>query len=526
MQNFLGLKFELFDLEKRIMNICDFTPDPTLIMDVEGKMRLWNRAIAEMTRWSAERVIGRGNHINALPFYGHRRITMPDMALKSDPEGEKKYIEFRKEEDGIYSLTFCPTLPGGSAYLSCKTSKLFDINNRLYGAIHTVRDVTRQREMERDLQRNEKIQKAVNKFSGLGIITFSRSEVVYYNHYIKEMLGVISHDICKEDIYNLLDCVPVEEHEMARRFFRLLNGKLDKSVTIELPLVRNGCKQLYQCYLQPDESDRESLTHLIVEDITEKRDLEEKIRIGELKMYHEDRLSALGTMAAGIAHELNQPLNAIKTECSTFLWALEERLAVDADEFKKSVDTIYQQVERMSKVIRNVRLFARDDKNVVIRNVDLNEAVANVLSMAAVQIEHQGINIRKVLEENPIYIQGNMSQVEQVIMNLIVNARQALEDRDRGDKTIIITTKIVGRNAFLMVEDNGLGIPRTIQDKIFDPFFTTKDAGKGTGLGLTISRSIVSDLDGSLELIKSNLNGTAFSMVIPLHGQEHEDTDR
>ena len=517
-QGALNLKFGQFQLDKRLSDICDFMPDPTLIMEAEGAISLWNKAIAGMTGWEAERIIGRGNHINAVPFYGKRRVTLPDILLHPDPEGEKLYLELRHEDDGIYSVAFCPSLPGGGVYVSTKTSKIFDLNNRLYGAIHTVRDVTRQREMERDLQRNAKIQDAANKVSGLGMVTFSGADVVYCNQYMGQILGCGVGTVRMEHIRQLLRYVPQEEKSEARAFFDLLPGRLDQSHTLLLHLKRKNVAQFYQCYVQPDESGGENLTHLIIEDITEKRSMEEKIRLSELRLYHEDRLAALGTMAAGIAHELNQPLNGIKTECSTFLWEFEKGETITTQDFKQSIDTIYQQVERMSEVIRNVRTFAREEKALIICNADLNEAVRHVLSMVGAQLRAHGVRLRESLEDRSLNVKAGMSQLEQVIMNLVVNARQALEETSGVERTITLKTKLVDREVFLYIEDNGPGIPRKLRGKVFDPFFTTKDPGKGTGLGLAISQSIARDLGGELELIGSSHQGTAFSLRLPLNG--------
>jgi C4-dicarboxylate-specific signal transduction histidine kinase len=243
-----------------------------------------------------------------------------------------------------------------------------------------------------------------------------------------------------------------------------------------------------------------------------------KARLNELRLYHEDRLTALGTMAAGIAHELNQPLNTIRVVTDGLLFGREEGWELEEEEFFDNLGMISRQVVRMTEVIRNIRDFSREDREMSAVDVHANEAIQNVFSMIGRQLEVHGINVRKDLAVRLSPIKTNLNRLEQVIMNLIVNARQALDKSSRPDKELRVRTGEENGSVFIEVSDNALGIPEDLLVKIFDPFFTTKEAGKGTGLGLSISQSIVSEFKGRIEARNNGSGGATFVVFAPASG--------
>jgi PAS domain S-box-containing protein len=186
--------FELWidrqNVEKRLNDLIDYMPSPTFVMDAREVITAWNPATVEMTGWAAERIVGKGDHENGLPYYGKRRPTVSNLILHPDPKWEGMYHEFRKEGDVIYSLAFCNALPGGGGFLRTKTQRLYDINHRLAGSIHTVRDVTLERKMEKSLHRSESMYRAISDFAGLGIMLVRGVEILYSNERMARFLGL------------------------------------------------------------------------------------------------------------------------------------------------------------------------------------------------------------------------------------------------------------------------------------------------------------------------------------------------
>ncbi|MHB9027416.1 MAG: response regulator [Candidatus Latescibacterota bacterium] len=228
-----------------------------------------------------------------------------------------------------------------------------------------------------------------------------------------------------------------------------------------------------------------------------------------------DRLAALGTMAAGIIHEITQPLNAINVSTQTILYGLARGWKIEEEKVTGSLNLIVDQVKRMTDIITNMRAFARDGLPTA-REVDsLNTQVKRVFTMLGEQMRAHNIDVVFRLGDIPD-IRMNTQQILQVVLNLVTNARQALDEIERPDKTIIISTFVEDNCAVLEVVDNGPGVPEHIKEKIFDPFFTTKEVGTGTGLGLSISTGIVHDHHGEMDVRNNETGGAAFVVRLPL----------
>jgi len=242
----------------------------------------------------------------------------------------------------------------------------------------------------------------------------------------------------------------------------------------------------------------------------------------QVKVHHDDRLAVLGSMAAGIAHELNQPLNTIRVVTDGLLYGRGEGWPLDQNELFEDLEMISRQVVRMDKVIQTVRNFARGERGRADESVQVNVAVENVLTMIGRQIEAHGIRMEKDLDPELPPVRAILNELEQVVMNLIVNARQALDECGHSRKNLSIRTGSRDGTVFVEVSDDGPGIAEPILERIFDPFFTTKEEGKGTGLGLSISQSIVRNLGGRIDAANNGNGGATFMIHIPAAGGKVE----
>lgn len=499
--------------KKRLEDFIEFMPNPTFVMHRDGRIKAWNRATEEMTGWEAERILNKGNYEHAIPFYGIRRPILSNLILEPDPYWEATYPEFHRVGNDLYTLSFCPALPDGGAYLTTKTSKIFDLTGRLWGSIHTVRDVTRERQIERSLHRSESMYRAITDFAGIGMMLFQRWKVIYCNEQMARLIGVSQGLPSPEDFLARLH--PEDRDVLRQSLEMLLEGRQD-SFRLELRAEQGGRIRHYQCFAQVMEYEEQPTVHFIMDDITEQKELAHKARLNELRMYHEDRLTALGVMAAGIAHELNQPLNTIRVITEGLLFGRDEGWGLDTEELFDNLEMVSRQVMRMSEVIRNIRDFAREDRGQSEEEVNPNLAVEGVFSMIGRQLEAHGIRVQKLLDRSVPSVRGRLSRLEQVVMNLIVNARQALDECGHGERELWVRTGSDDGCVFIEVGDNATGISPGSMSKIFDPFFTTKEVGKGTGLGLTISQSIVAEMGGHIEVSNNERGGATFVVKVPL----------
>jgi PAS domain S-box-containing protein len=501
------------NLAKRLGDVIDFIPTPTFLMGKDGVIEYWNRSTEELTGWTADRIVGKGKYEHAIPFYGFRRPTVSNLIIEPNPGWERTYPEFRRVDHNVFVIAYCPSVPGGGAYLDGKTSMLHDLDGWLWGSIHNVRDITRERQIEKSLHRSESMYRGITDFADMGIMVFGTDQVFYHNERVLGLLGISGRPLTLEDIKTWFH---PDDRDRVLGTFQDLFKKYRDPFRFEFRAAKGGELRHYTGYVQAMDYEGRPTIHFIVDDITEQKELARKARLNELRMYHEDRLTALGTMAAGMAHELNQPLNTIRVVTDGFLFGREAGWVLDPEEWVEGLEMVSRQVVRMSEVIQNIRNFARDDQAQTFGEVNANEAIENVFSMMGRQLEAHGIRVYKELERRLPLIRTHLNRLEQVVMNLLVNARQALDHCSHPHKEIRVRSGRRDGNVFIEVSDNGTGVPEEIIGKIFDPFFTTKEVGKGTGLGLSISQSIVAELRGRIEVFNNEMGGATFVVTAPI----------
>ncbi len=266
----------------------------------------------------------------------------------------------------------------------------------------------------------------------------------------------------------------------------------------------------------------------LARDVTERKRTEEAKERAEQELEAQkalsiraDRLRSLGEMAAGIAHELNQPLVGVRGLAEHILIGLDRGWNLTKEKLQDRAERIVEQADRMVHIIDHVRMFAREAGKPELESIQVNEVVKSGMEMIGAQFMSRGVLLSSDLGEDLPEVEANPFSLEEVLLNLLSNARDAVEScsRDNGsDPEVIIRTGLeIGRSnrVFVQVQDNGTGIPPQVLERVFDPFFTTKEPDKGTGLGLSISRSIVEDFDGEMKIETGEGNGTTVSILLP-----------
>ncbi len=255
----------------------------------------------------------------------------------------------------------------------------------------------------------------------------------------------------------------------------------------------------------------------IARDLTERKKAEAELAEARYRVNRTERLASLGTLAAGIAHEINQPLNALKIIVDSLLYRYQAGGTIGHNEVIEELNKVSKQAERIGNVVNRTLGFVRRDYGVRFEHCDLNKAVEGALNIIGQQLAAQGIKVVKSLFQPMPLIWADKSKLEEVVINLVVNAMQALDTVDKPDKEIIVATGFV-KNVILEVSDNATGVDDAIIDKIFEPLFTTKEAEKGTGLGLAIVYSIVSSLKGQIHVKTNQMGGATFRVELPVAG--------
>jgi histidine kinase len=225
-------------------------------------------------------------------------------------------------------------------------------------------------------------------------------------------------------------------------------------------------------------------------------------------------------MSAGVAHELNQPLSVVKTAASFLRKKIDREEPISPDILRTLAEEMDSQVDRASQIITHLRQFGRktDIRKV---NVQLNECIRGTFRVLGRQLEVHGIKVELALDETLPFIRGDTNRLEQVFLNLIMNARDALDEKaarvtgGQVEKILRISSCREGNQVVATVVDTGAGMSQAVKERIFEPFYTTKPVGKGTGLGLSISFGIVRDYDGTIEVESTEGSGTVFRLRFP-----------
>lgn len=277
----------------------------------------------------------------------------------------------------------------------------------------------------------------------------------------------------------------------------------------------------------------------IIKDLTEKRKLEDDLRRAQEELSQQEKLAAVGRLAAGVAHEMNDPLTSILT----FSNLLREETR-EGDSQRESLDIIIKEASRARKIVSDLLSFSRQTKP-VLSWIDLNEALNLSLLLLAKQGSLEGIDVHLDLANELPLIRADAGQMQQVFTNILLNSIHGLKAPGNGEKksdaSLIKVKKIITQTQFLefsresfalphaysgplirvIIQDNGLGIPRENLSRVFDPFFTTKPTGEGTGLGLYIVSGILKNYGANYRLESEEGKGTTFIIDFPLSRKEY-----
>jgi len=243
------------------------------------------------------------------------------------------------------------------------------------------------------------------------------------------------------------------------------------------------------------------------------RDLDEAYRdlkAAKAQLFQTAKLSAIGELAAGIAHEIRNPLTTIIGDAQLLMADMKP-----GEPGYESLKAIERSGYRASKVIANLLSFSRQEEY-EFTSLDINESINAALSLITYQIERSRISIIKDLAEGLPLVRGSAHHLEEVWVNLLINARDAIPSRQAGE--IRITSRLEGSGQAIQVQvsDNGVGIPQANLDRVFEPFFTTKEVDKGTGLGLYITYNIITRHNGSIEIDSEEGKGTTVTVTLPI----------
>lgn len=319
-------------------------------------------------------------------------------------------------------------------------------------------------------------------------------DILEVNRHFTETFKVPEALAIGKNIYSMFGIDPPRDCPIKR--------SIEAMVPVEVEVTSPAGKVLrWHSYPLIDEHEGPRMAVIYVKDITEYRQLMQKL-------IQSDKLSSLGELVSGVAHELNNPLTGIM--CFSEL-LIDEQLS---ENIKSKIKKINDASHRCKRIIDNLLTFARW-KRPEKTFEDVNNIIRQSVELRGYQLKVDNIDIELDLEEGLPGTMLDENQIQQVFLNLINNARDAIMEKGGGGR-LRITTVAEGNKIVAKFEDSGIGMSREIADRIFDPFFTTKGVGKGTGLGLSISYGIINEHGGSISASSAPGNGTAFTVELPV----------
>ena len=347
----------------------------------------------------------------------------------------------------------------------------------------------------------------------VGIIFFAPSGVILkVNHMACEIMGQTEEKMMSK---TLNEFTHIDDQEIdAETFFKLGNREIN-FYTTEKKLIKGNNKIIHgkmSFNRIDDEMGRPRYVVCFLEDVSLQVQIENDKEIMQKKLFQSSKLASLGQLAAGVGHEINNPLAIINGYIELF----ESKIIKDDYSKMDLLNNIQKQkmaANRIASIVNGLRSYACKN-DVDVDKIDIHEVIDNVLDMLYMVFEKANVNIIKEYSKGNFWILGNFNKFQQVITHLLSNAKDATENKKR--RIIVIKTMIDNDWGVVKITDNGTGMTQEVQEKIFDTFFTTKDVGKGSGLGLGIVKNIIEASGGNIDLISQPQMGATFSIKLPL----------
>jgi PAS domain S-box-containing protein len=474
----------LKESEERYHSIFDSANDIILLIDHKGNVLNVNKKIADIAGYDPSDLVGH-NILSLTNILPPRSIAT--IAFK-----------FGKRMMGLDVPTYEVEMikkNGAVAYVEINARPVKN-GNKVVGDLAILRDISERRESERVLrEQKELIDRILSTTPNAVMVVGDDLKVVMANRAFYQTSEKQEEEVVAKPISEVL---PVEA--VSRAVCQIRSGKTT-NMTCEFRHTLNHHDRMFVANAIRMGQDE---ILLILDDVTEERERQERL-------YLTDRLASVGEMAAGIAHELNNPLTGV-IGLSQIL--LDEEMPEAA---KQDLKTIYSEAQRAAAVVRNLLTFAR--KHGVTRQpVQINEIIAEVLKLRAYEHRVNNIQVTTHLDDELPQVTVDRFQMQQVFLNIVLNAEQAMiEARKEGRLTI--TTERVNGSVKIAFSDNGPGITPENMRKLFSPFFTTKEVGKGTGLGLSICYGIVTAHHGRISAQSEVGQGAIFRVELPLISQ-------
>lgn len=456
-----------------------------LICDDDGFIKDCNRAAERLFNCNRSEAVG-------LNLSG----LIPD--LRQDRQaGDKEYVARKKD-----GSTFPVNLKFGDYS--------FDVQS---GFVCIVHDASTRKQIEDRLRQREEQLKLTIEHAPIGMATLDlEGNIITVNEAFRAMVGYREDELVNKPVHSITHHDDVDIAE--KRLCQLREGIIDRYRMRKRYTRKDGAvvETLLSASAVHDSEGKPLLYVAQVEDLTERLKAERDASEIREKLAHVTRVHLVGEMAAGIAHEINQPLAAITTYAQASRRMIEGG-SVDSDELLDTMNKISRQARRAGEVIASLRSLVRK-RSSTRKEVDVDRLIRDVVQLAEMDSRMCDTSINLDLEGALPGVRADPVQIQQVVLNLLLNGIEAMSFHDCRDKSLTVTARSAADHSVqISVKDQGAGISREAEERMFRSFFTTKESGMG--MGLAISRSILNAHGGSLWFTRNPDGGTTFHLSIP-----------
>ncbi len=390
-------------------------------------------------------------------------------------------------------------------------SPILDDEGEVMYIMESVRDVTQLKTLEKELEKTKEFFESVIQSSVSPIVTADRKgKILFMNRAAEDLFGYSMEEalltITVEDVYP-----PGMAREIMRKLRDKTIGGRGKLPSTKITIINSKSEEIPVEITAAIiyEDDREVATMGIYNDLREKMAVEKKLKEAQAQLAQSEKMASMGQLAAGVAHEINNPLGGILLYANLSLESLDKDNPIRED-----LEYVIEDANRCKEIVKNLLAYSRQTSPT--RNIiQLNTLVNQSLVLMRDPKLFRNIIINKELSDQMMLIHSDKDQLSQVIINLVMNAVVAMDGE--GLLTLRTYRDKLSKKVFLEVADTGCGIPEENLSKIFDPFFTTKETGKGTGLGLSTAYGIIKENGGHISVKETSSEGTIFLVEFPLY---------
>jgi len=464
-------------------DIVTALPDAVIVTGLDRRILAVNQAGADLLGWQVAELVGQPIADQVAASEREHVAAQETLVFAGEPQRyETKVLNHQTGEERDVAVSSGP----------------FRVDDELIGTVATLRDITEPKRAQDTLSRSEARYRNLVESASDAIVTLdANGRFTTVNHAAEIISGYRREELVGQWFAPMLS-----DDELPKALGHFQKALAGETGLFETQFYRkDGEGRTISVTYSTPQRDEEVLC--LIRDVTDQKMLQEQL-------IQSEKMSAIGQLVSGVAHELNNPLAGISAFAQLLL--AEKRFPPDQ---RTAAETIYSEARRASRIVQNLLTFARQHKAEK-GPAAMNQVLDDTLELRGYELRVRGIDVRREYDEALPDTMGDAHQLQQVFLNLITNAEQAMERAEGRHHRLTVRTRLAGDAIRIEVEDTGGGVPVNLLERIFNPFFTTKPTGHGTGLGLSISLGIVREHEGRIWAENAPQGGARFVVELPV----------